>query len=216
MSESSVMWLRPAADHAVAGARCIQLRAHKDEFPCLPVHGGDREIERPAPRLAQHRHVCGVWSPIDVKSGVDESTGQAASQLQHRLRRHAGPDPGYPIVIPASRRIQSERKRLERRACCRRLHVAHLLQRNIAQECERKMNRLPTRRLATQPSLQVSSDVRERGLYCRFWPQSKEEPGLHGTHCAIGDAEATSINATACAAIPSPRPVKPSRSLVLA
>src|SRR5258706_6392511 len=175
-------------------------RADQHELVHRPRRRGQRRQRLRRARFSQQRDVRGEWATVEDEFGAVELEMQALHQCAERRRRLARPHPQDVVVAPEMRLFDRQDMPRAPRALRRgggRRRVG------LAEEREREVNVLFRDELAAGDlTRRLAPFVESRGG-ARRRPGGEEKPQ-------------SSMSATASAAMPSPRPMKPSCSVVVA
>ncbi len=150
-----------------------------------------------------------MGTPVERDGGGGETGFERADQARQFWRNDVAAEMSDAIVPPAAGTIQTDLKLPRCHLPRRREHLRQTRRGEIADEDQGEMQGVGAGSSTATQGMQLRGDGVERIPHRRLWPKREEQP--HGPRI-----HALAIKQTDSAAMPSPRPVNPSFSVVVA
>lgn len=209
---------RPALEPFIGHRATTPDRLHQREFPGGPRYRLKHARSGRTQRVAYQRNVRNILACVTAKSEVDQPVSERRNQLAQGWRRPRRASPYDAVVAPVTAAVEFEEER-------RRFDLVHGLGkcrdthcRNIAEKGQGEVKVGCVHGPSAAFHVELVSQAGKCGPHLVVGPQGEEESGrFAGVRCLQPDAScARTMSATASAAMPSPRPIKPSFSAVFA
>src|SRR5712691_12848276 len=152
--------------------------------------------------VAQKRNVRHEGFRVEADLRFRDGPAQLGSERFERGRDDRGAGPGDAVVLPVARLVEHERNGARRNLARRALDLRDARLLDAAEKSEGHVQILGARRPAAAQRVELARPALEPRAHRVVGPQCEEQP--------------QSSRAIASAAMPSPRPIAPSRSAVLA
>src|SRR6266852_1196534 len=192
----------PGFQDFVAAASRQRHGLHQREAVQPPFDRLQRRHHRRLARLAQERHVRRERLRVEVDARIRERGAQFTDERFEFRRRRRSPGPGNPVMLPVARLVENQRAASRSHRLGRMLDFFDTRVLDIAEKGEREVQIFCAHRTPAAHRVELARPMRELRAHRLVRPQREEQPHPRST--------------TASAAMPSPRPIAPSRSAVLA
>src|SRR5712691_2754096 len=167
--------------------------------------------------IAQQGHVRHEGLRVEADPGFPQCAAQLGDERFELGGNDRGTRPRNAVVLPVTGPIQHKRNRAQCNRVRSPLDFRNLRLFHAAEKSESHMQILRTRRPAAAHRMKLARPVRKLRAHGFVGPQREEQPhGASKSECPARPLDAVSSSAIASAAMPSPRPMAPRCSAVLA
>src|SRR6266581_4292584 len=216
----------PGSPDFVAAASRERHGLHQRKPVDLPGNRIQRRHRFRLAGIAQQGHVRHEGLRVEADLRFHQCAAQLGNERVEFGRNHRGARPGDAVAFPVARLVEDKRNAARRNLPRGALDLRHARIRDAAEKSQSHVQILGTRRPAAAQRVELARPALEPRAHLVVGPQCEEQPHGNRGQTTVSEPEETmktvvcprfySSRAIASAAMPSPRPIAPSRSAVLA